>query len=222
MALSRRAFAEAKVARSAPSRSGPEDRAPPEAQPPRGRARRSARRLAAGAAAAVVAAFAGGALAGSWLGSPGHAVELARQWGAAGGLVLVPLQAAVSLTFSPVPSDVVAVALGFLYGPRLGAALAWCAWMGAALVQYALARRASRGQEIGALLERLPRRLRGLPADHPAFLICARWLPLGPHVVNTAAGALRVPLGRFALFAALGIAPVAIATAALGHVLTAL
>jgi uncharacterized membrane protein YdjX (TVP38/TMEM64 family) len=130
-------------------------------------------------------------------------------------LLLVPLQIAMSLSFAPVPSDVVAFTLSLIYGFWPGTFLAWLAWMMAAFIEYAVARRLARAAVAAPAIDKLPAWLRRLPVDHPAFLICGRWLPLGPHVVNAAAGAQGVSLGRYTWCAALGIAPVAVLIAAL-------
>ena len=130
--------------------------------------------------------------------------------------VLVPLQTAISLSFSPIPSDVVGIALCVVYGFGRGTVLVWFAWMLGAWIEYALIRRMARqvvrGEEEAR--RRLPSWLQRLPVDHAGFLICGRWFPLGPHLVNSAAGAARVPLWRFSWTAAVGIAPVAVIVAA--------
>ena len=125
-------------------------------------------------------------------------------------LVLVPLQIAVALSFSPLPSDLVGAALCVVYGFLPGSALVWLAWMLAAWIEYGLIRRMVRDAGPGNDRRRLPRWLQKLPANHPAFLICARWFPLGPHLVNGTAAASGVPLVRFSWTAAVGIAPIAI------------
>jgi len=166
-------------------------------------------------------------LAWAFLQSTGGLDEIARRHGLWAALVLVPLQTLVSLSFSPIPSDAVAFATSLIYGFWLGAFLGWLAWMAGALIQYVAVRRVARriraargiraalGIDVEALRARLPAWLRSIPPDHPAFLICGRWFPLGAHVVNATAGALGVPLLRFAWCAAVGIAPVSALIAAL-------
>jgi uncharacterized membrane protein YdjX (TVP38/TMEM64 family) len=173
------------------------------------------RRAGAQVALAIGGLVASGWVAWAWLDASGGLDEIARRHGLRAALVLVPLQTLISLSFSPVPSDVIAFATSLIYGFWLGAFFGWLGWMAGAFIQYAAVRRAARGLDAAALRARLPAWLRRLPADHPAFLICGRWLPLGPHVVNTVAGAFRIPLARFAWSAAVGIAPVAAAIAAL-------
>ena len=88
--------------------------------------------------------------------------------------------------------------------------------MGAALIQYRLARRVGEQADLEAKLDRLPAWLRRFPVGHPAFLIMGRWVPLGGPLTNVAAGAFAVPLRRFAWCAALGYAPEAALNAAIG------
>lgn len=132
------------------------------------------------------------------------------------GMLLVPLQTAISLSFSPIPSDVVGIALCVVYGFARGSFLVWLAWMLGAWIEYGLVRRMARqisqeeAREEAAARRKLPSWLQRLPVDHPGFLICCRWFPLGPHLVNSAAGAAHVPLLRFSWTAAVGIAPVAL------------
>lgn len=121
-------------------------------------------------------------------------------------LVLIPLQTAISLSFSPIPSDVVGIALCVVYGFARGAFFVWVAWMLGAWIEYALVRRIANRVDEEAARAKLPGWLQKLPVDHPAFLICGRWFPLGPHLVNSAAGAAGVPLWRYTWTAAAGIA----------------
>jgi len=129
-------------------------------------------------------------------------------------LLLVPLQTAISLTLSPIPSDVVGLALCVVYGFWTGSALVWLAWMLGAWIEYVVVRRVSRRLDPAVAMERLPHWLRRFPVEHPIFLICARWFPLGPHLVNGLSGLRGVPLWRYTWTAAVGIAPVALLVAA--------
>jgi uncharacterized membrane protein YdjX (TVP38/TMEM64 family) len=98
----------------------------------------------------------------------------------------------------------------------LGALLSWLAWLVSSVLQYLIARRTADDFDLGSKLELLPSWLAKLPVDHPAFLIAARWLPMGGAVANVAAGALGVKLRRLLWCAAIGAAPPSIALAALG------
>jgi uncharacterized membrane protein YdjX (TVP38/TMEM64 family) len=138
----------------------------------------------------------------------GGSAGIRERFGSAAAFVLVPVQVVVSV--SPLPGELVAAVSVAIYGPWTGAALAWLGWLLAAFVEYALVRRAARDLAGAEDLERLPRWLRRLPADHPAFLIVARWLPFGGHLVNATAGARGVPLGRFAWTSACSLVPVSL------------
>lgn len=168
-------------------------------------------------AAALLAGFVvvGGLLWG-WL-EGGGVEQIARHHGVWSALLLVPLQTLISLSFSPIPSDVVVFTMSLRYGLWLGAFFGWLGWMAGAVIQYELVRRATMGVDLEALRARLPERFARLPADHPVFLICGRWLPLGLHIVNTSAAVCAVSRTRFTLCAALGNAPIAFLVAALAR-----
>ena len=129
-------------------------------------------------------------------------------WAAA---ALLPAHAILAV--SPFPSEVLAIAYGAIYGLALGTLFAWTGWMLGALLEYALFRRVAVDAGPHAP-ERLPRWLRRFPAGHPLFLVLARLVPFGNHVVNAAAGAARVPLWRFCWTTALALAPFSFVVAA--------
>ncbi len=168
------------------------------------------RRLASSRALlGLLAVSAAAWIAWAWLDIP-RALAWARGLdGPIPALVLVPLQTAISLSLSPIPSDVVGIALCVVYGFVQGSLLVWLAWMFGAWIEYALVRRIANRVDTEAARSRLPSWLGRLPVEHPAFLICGRWFPLGPHLVNSAAGAAGIPLWRYTWTAAVGIAPVA-------------
>ena len=151
------------------------------------------------------------------IGDPDRLTSLSDQYGWRATLILVPLQTLISLSFSPLPSDVVGLAIALMHGFWTGTALIWLGWMVAAWIQYSLSRRAASKVPLSQWTSRLPKRLRQLDVGHPAFQICVRWFPMGPHIVNTASGLQGVPTGRFLLFAAIGILPVALIIAALAN-----
>ena len=151
----------------------------------------------------------------TWLDASGGPEALRERYGWRAALVLVPLQALVSL--SPFPGEMVALANGYLFGFWWGSFLIWLAWMMTAYAQYALVRRAAKDLDLDMGLDRLPGWIRRFPVDHPVFLIFARWLPYGAHLVNSAAGAFRVPLWRFTWCAAIGIGVGAVVMAAIGN-----
>lgn len=152
----------------------------------------------------VAVILAGGALA-VWMRSYGGAELIRDELGPLAALLIVPVMAVVAV--SPFPSELIALMTCTFYGFWGGTLLAWCGWLLAALLQYELARRTASDFDFERARRRFPRRLRDLPVSHPAFLIVGRWLPYGPHVVNTAAGAYCVPLPRHLGCAALGVLP---------------
>lgn len=148
---------------------------------------------------------------------PARLTNLADEYGWRATLILLPLQTLISLSLSPFPSDFVGFALALMHGFWGGTALIWLGWMLAAWIQYSLAKRAKAAGPIAGLTSRLPQWLQRLDIAHPAFQICGRWFPMGPHIVNTAAGVRGIPAGRFLLFAAIGILPVALIIAGLAN-----
>ncbi|MDG2308503.1 MAG: VTT domain-containing protein [Candidatus Binatia bacterium] len=149
-------------------------------------------------------------IAWAWLDIPSALTWAQGLSGPIPALFLVPLQIAISLSFSPIPSDVVGIALCVVYGFMRGSALVWFGWMIAAWIEYTLVRRIAGRVDENTARGKLPGWLRHLPVEHPGFLICGRWFPLGPHLVNSAAGAARISIWRFTWTAAVGIAPVAL------------
>lgn len=105
---------------------------------------------------------------------------------------LLPAQIAAAVT--PVPSELVALATAAIYEFWLGALLIWSGWVAATPLRYLLVRRVVADFDLERHRERMPQWLQRLPVDHPAYLICARWLPYGPHLVDYTAGASGVRL----------------------------
>ena len=94
--------------------------------------------------------------------------------------------------------------------------MAWVGWMLAAFLQYELMRRTAEDFDFSGVQARMPSWLARFPVDHPAFLIVGRWLPAGSHIVNSAAGALGVPLWRHAWCSAIAIIPMALTVSGVG------
>jgi uncharacterized membrane protein YdjX (TVP38/TMEM64 family) len=84
------------------------------------------------------------------------------------------------------------------------------------MIQFTLARRGALEWDVESRLERLPRFLRKLPVEHPLFLICVRWLPMGFHIANIAAAVRGVSPTRQLWTAAVGSLPGALMWAAIG------
>jgi uncharacterized membrane protein YdjX (TVP38/TMEM64 family) len=155
-----------------------------------------------------VALVAVAALLALWLAGNGEADGVAQQLGWPGAAALVVAQALIAV--SPFPSQIAAVPLAAMYGFWIGVALIWIGWMLAAVLQYWLSRRTADDIDLNSLLERTPRWIRRFPASHPLFLIIARQLPIGPHIVNISAGVLHVPLWRHLWCAAIAVVPEAV------------
>jgi len=149
-----------------------------------------------------------------FISSKEQVVALREAYGYWIGAALVPVLTVMAV--SPVPSEFVIIGLGAIYEFWIGTAFAWVGLYGAAFMQYFVARRTARDFDFETAKKRMPRWLQRFPARHPAFLICARWMPFGPHLVNTAAGVYEVPLRRHAWCAAISCVPYAMLFAAMG------
>ncbi len=140
--------------------------------------------------------------------------RLFARWGVAVVAPFACVQALISV--SPFPGELIAVHNSMLLGFSLGTVCNWIGWMLAAILQYSLARRLTVEWRSLEVRTQMPTWMRGWPLDHPAFLICGRWLPMGGHLVNTSAGMLHVPWRRHLWCSAIGIVPVAVLFAGLG------
>jgi len=142
----------------------------------------------------------------------GGAAGIRERFGPAAGLLLVPTHVVVAV--SPVPGEIVAAIQVAIYGFWLGSALCWLGWLGAAFLEYGLVRWTAGELADPVSRERLPAFLRRLPVDHPAYLIFARFLPFGAHVVNVTAGLHGVALWRFGWTSAVALVPASMIFAA--------
>ena len=175
----------------------------------------SRRLLASRGLQMIVVALLVGGLAWLWIGSQGGPEVLRARFGPWAAALLVALQASISVT--PFPDETIGFANAMIYGFVPGALLNWLGWMLGSYIEYAIARRAARDLNFDPerVSQRLPRLVPRLPPGHPAYLILARLLPLGGHVVNSSAGAFAVPLWRFTWTGALGMIPGSLLIAAL-------
>ena len=182
---------------------------------------RLGRALRSPAAAGLVAvALAGWGLVETIDGLGGPEAIRAR-WGMWAAAVAVPTQVIVSV--SPLPGEIVALANSAVYGFWLGMLFSWLGWMGAAFAEYALFQRlASDAAGDLAGRARLPGWLARLPVDHPAYLVCVRFLQFGSHIVNATAGAGQVSLARFTWTSALALIPGSAGISALANGLVSL
>jgi uncharacterized membrane protein YdjX (TVP38/TMEM64 family) len=137
--------------------------------------------------------------------------------GALAALVLVGI--ALVHAIVPFPAEFPTAAAGFVFGFALGFPLMVFAWTLSCLVAYALAR------GVGPpLLDRLAGKERMEATDRLIarggwpILLAGRLIPVVPYnLVSYAAGATRVPLGRFTWTTAVGVAPLTALTALLGQ-----
>ncbi len=149
-----------------------------------------------------------------WVSSIGGPEVLTERNGPLAPLVMVGVQAALGA--APFPSELVALASAAAYGWVAGSLITWAGWTIASMIQYVLARRSAEDAALEARVERLPAWLRRFPIDHAVFLISVRWLPMGFHLANLAAGVRRVHPLRQLWIAALGSIPGAILWAGVG------
>jgi uncharacterized membrane protein YdjX (TVP38/TMEM64 family) len=133
-------------------------------------------------------------------------------WAWAAGMGLIALD-----IFLPIPATAIMAALGVIYGPLVGGAVAAAGSIAAGLVGYGLCRM------IGP---KLAERLAGAEGMGEArrlfdrwggWLVAAsRWLPVLPETVAFLAGLVRMPFWRFAAALACGAIPLGFAFATIG------
>jgi len=151
-----------------------------------------------------------------WIQSIGGPGAVRERFGVAG--LAVSLFAHWVLNLTPFGEMLpMAVANGAIWGFWLGALVSWLGWMGASLTQYLVVRRMGTRLDVEARLDRLPKRIRSLPIEHPAFQVAGRSVPwVGLHLVNVTAALYGVPMRRFLACAAVGQAGPALVMSALG------
>jgi uncharacterized membrane protein YdjX (TVP38/TMEM64 family) len=137
--------------------------------------------------------------------------------GGAAALVLVGL--ALLHVVIPFPAEFPTAAAGFALGFAIGFPLMLVAWTLSSVAAYWLARVVA-PPVLNRLLgeQRMESANRMVARAGPGTLIILRFVPLIPYnVVSFAAGATRVPFGRFTWTTAVGIAPFTALTALLGE-----
>ena len=157
------------------------------------------------------------AVGAAFAGDLGEMREELDSLGAAAALVLLGI--ALVHAVVPFPAEFPTAAAGFVFGFAVGFPLMVLAWTLSCLVAYGLAR------GIGPpLLDRLAGRERMEATDRLIarggwpILLAGRLIPVIPYnLVSYAAGATRVPLGRFAWTTAVGVMPLTALTALLGQ-----
>jgi uncharacterized membrane protein YdjX (TVP38/TMEM64 family) len=132
-----------------------------------------------------------------------------------GGALLVALLAGDVVL--PVPSSLVSASAGAAFGWRVGAAVIWLGMTLGCLFGYGLGRSAGRLLMVRLVGEAELARARGLFADAgPVALVVTRAVPVLAEAGLLAAGAARMPIGRFLVSTSLANAAVAIAYALVG------
>ena len=157
------------------------------------------------------------AVAAAFRGDLGEMRDELDSLGAVAALVLLGI--ALVHAVVPFPAEFPTAAAGFVFGFALAFPLMVVAWTISCLVAYGLARAAG-----PPLLDRLVGRERMEAADRLIarggwpILLAGRLIPVIPYnAVSYAAGATKVPLGRFAWTTAVGVMPLTALTALLGQ-----
>lgn len=131
---------------------------------------------------------------------------------------LVAVGLLVSDLLLPIPTTVIIAALGVIYGPLLGGAIALLGGSLAALLGYGLGR--CLGRPVLVRLFGAPELAAGerLFARSGGWIVAgSRWLPILTEVVSCMAGLVRMPLAAFALAVLCGLVPLCFSVAALGY-----
>jgi uncharacterized membrane protein YdjX (TVP38/TMEM64 family) len=156
-----------------------------------------------------------GTLVGGWL-LNNYGVQVVRQsLGKWAPLVTVPIHIIVAV--SPLPSDIVSIANGAVYGFAAGTGLSWFAWWIAAILEFGLGYRVRADFHFEDHINRIPKWLRRFPVSHPVYLIGARQIPwIGGHITSFVPGASGVSLKRYVWCSAIAVIPGSIVMAAIG------
>jgi uncharacterized membrane protein YdjX (TVP38/TMEM64 family) len=143
-------------------------------------------------------------------------VEWLRNFGAWGWLAGIALL--MTDLVLPIPSTVVMSALGFVYGPLVGGALAAAGSWLAGMLAYGLCRLLGPGVARRLVGEKDLARGQAVFARIGGWLVAwSRWLPVLQETIACMAGLTRMPFGAFALALACGCLPMGFAFAAIGH-----
>lgn len=152
----------------------------------------------------------------TWVDSIGGPTAIWERFGLLAPAISIPLHAAVAIA-PLLPSDVVGIANGTVYGFWMGALLSWIGWYLASFVQFSIGRSLRGDFDVAGWMARAPAWLQRFPAGHPIFLIAARYMPYaGGHLATLVPGALGVGLVRFAWCTALAIIPPSLLMAGIG------
>lgn len=125
-----------------------------------------------------------------------------RGAGVLGPLVSIVLFAILGL--SPIPSEIIVIIIGAVYGGLEGTLISWAGNMVAAIIEYFVGGHLARMADFEERRQHMPLGLGRFPADSPLFLIAARIIPgYGPKMVGIVGGMYRVPLWRYIWTAAI-------------------
>ena len=155
----------------------------------------------------------------------GFAAEIGRDglagWlrGYSGMAWLVAVGLLMSDLALPVPTTMVIAALGVIYGPIIGGAIALLGTSAAALSGYAIGRLLGRPVLLSLLGADALEAGERLFARSGGWIVAAsRWLPILSEVVSCLAGLARMRLAGFVIALLCGLVPLSFLVAALGHV----
>jgi uncharacterized membrane protein YdjX (TVP38/TMEM64 family) len=128
--------------------------------------------------------------------------QLIGDAGVLGPVVSVGLFAILGL--SPIPSEIIVIIIGAVYGGWKGTVIAFIGNMVAAVIEYYVGGRIARMADFEERRQHMPFGLGRFPADSPLFLIAARIVPgYGPKMVGIVGGMYRVRLWRYLWTAAI-------------------
>lgn len=120
------------------------------------------------------------------------------------------------LSWTFLPSEVVAVAHGAAYGLVGGSLANVAAWTIAGGLQYVVSYYSFGMGTAAEMQERLPKWLRRWPVDSTIFLILAHQVPFGSKAVSTIAPSIGLSWRRRMMIGLVGLAPFAAITASIG------
>ena len=147
-------------------------------------------------------------VAAAWQGDHDEVRRQIDELGLAGPLLILALCLLHSVVFYP--AEIVDAAAGFAYGFFPALALVMAGWLLNGIVCWAIGRSVARpllDRWFGE--ERFQRLERSIERRGAALLLAMRLIPILPFsIVSYAAGAARVPLGRFVWTTALGYLPI--------------
>lgn len=128
-----------------------------------------------------------------------------RDAGVLGPVVSVALFAILGL--SPIPSEIIVIIIGAVYGGLEGTIISFIGNMVAAIIEYYVGGHIARISDFEERKEHMPLGLGRFPANSPVFLIAARIIPgYGPKMVGIVGGMYKVPLWRYIWTGAIPIA----------------